>query len=288
MTDANVILGFLNPEYLVGGDLRINRARAETAILERIAKPLGIDLITAAAGIHRVANSTMQRAIRSVSIERGRDPRDFALMAFGGNGPVHAAGLAAELDITRVIVPPWPGLFSAIGLLASNVEQLYSQSLVSRLTKLDVAAAENVLQSMEARARREFAAEGFDEDRLALQRFADLRYRQQISEIMIPLPRRALRVGDVAALTEALHQEHATTFGYDTRDVEVEIVALKLRARGLRAKDAATIDWSSRACGPTARQQPSRLLRSRPRNAVDAGHRPRRRRNERNAGTGHH
>ena len=244
VTDANVALGFLNPEYLVGGDLRIDRARAETAILENIAKPLGIDLIAAAAGVHRVANSTMQRAIRSVSIERGRDPRDFALIAFGGNGPVHAAGLAAELDITRVIVPPWPGLFSAIGLLTSDVEQLYSQSLVSRLTKLDVAAAENVLQSMEARARREFAAEGFGEDRLELQRFADLRYRQQISEIMIPLPQRSLRASDVAALTEALHREHAATFGYDTRDMEVEIVALKLRARGLREENAAEIDWS--------------------------------------------
>jgi N-methylhydantoinase A len=244
VTDANVILGFLNPEFLVGGDLRIDRSRAVAAISEKIANPLGLDLTTAAAGIHRVANSTMQRAIRSVSIERGRDPRDFALMAFGGNGPVHAAGLAAELDITRVIVPPWPGLFSAIGLLASNVELLYSQSLVSRLSKLNIGAAERVLQALEARARREFAAEGFGEDRLQLQRFADLRYRQQISEIMILLPRRPLRDGDVANWAEALHREHAATFGYDTRDVEVELVSLKLRARGLQDKDAAKIDWS--------------------------------------------
>jgi N-methylhydantoinase A len=244
VTDANVVLGFLNPEFLVGGSLRIDGSRAGAAISEKIARPLGLDLIAAAAGIHRVVNSTMQRAIRSVSIERGRDPRDFALIAFGGNGPVHAAGLAAALDITRIIVPPWPGVFSAIGLLASDVELLYSQSLLSRLSKLDIFAAEQVLQALEARARREFATEGFGEDRLHLERFADLRYRQQISEIMIPLPNRPLRQGDVADLAESLHHEHAATFGYDTRDVEIEIVSLKLRARGLRDKATAQIDWS--------------------------------------------
>jgi N-methylhydantoinase A len=244
MTDANVVLGFVDPDFLVGGELKIDRERAERAIADKIAKPLGVDVVTAAAGIHRVANATMQRAIRSVSIERGRDPRDFALMAFGGNGPVHAAGLAAELDIQRIVIPPWAGVFSAIGLLTSDVEQLYSRSLVSRLPKLDVGLAEDMLQAMEERARKEFAIEGFAGDNLSLERFADLRYRQQVSEIMLPLPDRALEAGDVAGLAEALHREHAITFGYDTRDIEVEIVALKLRARGLRDRETSMIDWS--------------------------------------------
>ena len=244
MTDANVVLGYVDPDFLVGGELRIDRDRAERAIADKIAKPLGIDVMTAAAGIHRVANATMQRAIRSVSIERGRDPRDFTLMAFGGNGPVHAAGLASELDIQRIVVPPWAGVFSAIGLLTSDVEQLYSRSLVARLSRLDVGVAENILQAMEERARREFAVEGFAGESLSLERFADLRYRQQISEIMLPLPDRPLVASDVDELAEALHREHAATFGYDTRDMEVEVVALKLRARGLRDRASASIDWS--------------------------------------------
>ena len=117
VTDANLVLGYLNPGYLVGGELRLDAARAERALREHVAEPLGLSLLDAAEGIHRIANAAMQRAIRSVSIERGRDPRDFTLVAFGGSGPVHAAGLAEALDIGRILIPPHPGLFSAIGLL---------------------------------------------------------------------------------------------------------------------------------------------------------------------------
>ena len=246
VTDANVVLGFLNPEYLVGGALRLDRARAERALSDHIAKPLGLSLTAAAEGVHRVANAAMQRAIRAVSIERGRDPRDFSLIAFGGSGPVHAARLARDLDVARVVVPPHPGTFSALGLLASDVEQLYTHSALAVLARLDAADAEATLAVMEARARAEFAREGFSGARVEIRRFADLRYRRQTSELMIPLPERGLRAEDLRGLEEAFHREHEATYGYATRDERVEIVALKLRARGLREAAAPPV-WGDAA-----------------------------------------
>jgi len=234
VTDANLVLGYLNPDYLVGGELRLDAACAERAIREHVAGPLGLSLVDAAEGIHRIANAAMQRAIRSVSIERGRDPRDFTLVAFGGSGPVHAAGLAEALDIARILVPPHPGLFSAIGLLAADVQQLYTRSLLRELGKADLGAAESILREMAARALDDLRAEGFGAGDVKLDRFADLRYRKQISELLLPLPERALEPADRERLAEAFHREHEATYGYAMRDERIEIVSLKLRARGTR------------------------------------------------------
>jgi N-methylhydantoinase A len=242
VTDANLVLGYLNPGYLVGGELRLDAERAERAIREHVAAPLGLALVDAAAGIHRIANAAMQRAIRSVSIERGRDPRDFTLVAFGGSGPVHAAGLAEALDIGRILVPPHPGLFSAIGLLTADVQQLYTRSLLRELGKVDMAAAEAVLVEMEARAVHDLGSEGFRAGDVKLERFADLRYRKQISELMLPLPARSLEPADRARLADAFHREHEATYGYAMRDERIEVVALKLRASGARPSAAPAWD----------------------------------------------
>ena len=242
VTDANVILGYLNPGYLVGGDLKLYPELAERALSEHIAKPLGMSVLQAAEGIHRIANATMQRAIRSVSIERGRDPRDFALIAFGGSGPVHAAGLAQDLDIASVVVPPYPGLFSALGLLSASVEQLYTRSILTDIGRLDPGRADAILQEMEIRARADLASEGFGDGSLDLSRFADVRYRKQISELMLPLPDHALGAADLAELAEAFHCEHEHTYGYAMREERVELVALKVRARGNRGNGSAHVD----------------------------------------------
>ena len=242
VTDANVVLGFLNPQYLCGGELRMDAARAWRAIEEQVAAPLGLSVLQAAQGIHRIANATMQRAIRSVSIERGRDPRDFTLVAFGGSGPVHAAGLAADLDVGRVVVPPHPGLFSALGLLAAQVEQIHTRSVLTDVLRLPVEQARAIVDEMERRAGDELRAEGFAPERIELTRFADLRYRRQISELMLPLPPGPLDAGTLAALGQAFHDEHERTYGYAMPDERVEIVAFKLRARGHRT-DAAEVPW---------------------------------------------
>ena len=129
VTDASLILGHLNPDFLVGGALKLNAERARTMFAERIARPLGLSLEHAAYGAQRIASANMMRAIRAVSIERGRDPRDYALCAFGGNGPVFACTMAKELGMRRVLVPPSPGLFSAFGLLYAEVEHHYGAHL---------------------------------------------------------------------------------------------------------------------------------------------------------------
>ena len=120
LTDANLVLGYLNQTHLLGGALPIDGAAAHRALRERVAEPLGLDLLEAAYGVHRIAVSNMVRVARAVSTERGRDPRRCVLVAFGGNGPVHAAEVARQLGIGDVVVPPWPGLFSAFGLLAAE------------------------------------------------------------------------------------------------------------------------------------------------------------------------
>ena len=253
VTDANVILGYLNPAYLCGGELVLDAERARQAVQTHIAAPLGLSLVEAADGIHRIANATMQRAIRSVSIERGRDPRDFSLIAFGGSGPVHAAGLAADLDIGRIIVPPHPGLFSALGLLAADIEQLYTRSVLTELERLDPARGDRILAEMAARAERDLAGEGFARVSMEVTRFADLRYRRQISELMLPIPDGPLSPAVLSEMTEAFHAEHARTYGYAIRDEHVELVAFKLRARGNRA-NAAEVPWSSLADTRTVRR----------------------------------
>jgi N-methylhydantoinase A len=249
VTDANVVLGYLNPGYLVGGELRLNAARAERSLRE-LAAPLGLPLLEAADGIHRIANAAMQRAIRSVSIERGRDPRDFTLVAFGGSGPVHAAGLAEALDITRILIPPHPGLFSAIGLLSADVEQLHTRSFLRELGKADLAAAETIFREMEARVLGDLATEGFGADSVRLERFADLRYRKQISELLLPLPAHPLGGADRGPLAEAFHAEHETTYGYAMRDEHIEIVSLKVKARAARATAAPAWNRMQAGAGP--------------------------------------
>jgi N-methylhydantoinase A len=251
-------LGYLNPEFLVGGDLRIEPEKAERAVARDIAEPLGLSILKAAEGIHRIANATMHRAIRSVTIERGRDPRDFTLIAFGGSGPVHAAGLAGALEISAVLVPPHPGVFSSFGLLVSEVEHLYTRSLLTDLAKFSPAITESVLGEMEVRAREDFAAEGFTGERLLLRRFADVRYRRQIYDLLLPLPDRPLEEGDRDRLAAAFHEEHRRTYGYAMEDERLELVSLKVRAQGVREGRTA-LPWSGAENGdgprPSGREE---------------------------------
>jgi N-methylhydantoinase A len=128
ITDANLILGYINPSYLVGGSLTLHADRAHTVFDEKIARRLGLSLAHAAYGAHQIAASNMIRAIKAVSTEHGRDPRDYALFAFGGNGPIFAAGMAAALQMQRIVVPPSPGLFSSFGLLYADVAHHYSRT----------------------------------------------------------------------------------------------------------------------------------------------------------------
>jgi N-methylhydantoinase A len=148
VTDADVLLGYLNPVHLLGGDFPLERDRASRAVREKVAQPLGISEIEGAHGVHLLVNSNMGRALRAVSSERGRDPRRFDLVAFGGSGPVHAAGLADMLDIRRIVIPPFPGVFSSFGLLVADVEHHFVQTYFKTFQDLELAALRSVEWSL--------------------------------------------------------------------------------------------------------------------------------------------
>ena len=227
VTDANVVLGYLNPAALAGGAVKLNPGRAHEVLEQRIAKPLGLPLAEAAYGAHLIAASNMMRAIRAVSSERGRDPREYALFAFGGNGPLFAAGMARALEMTRVVVPPAPGLFSAFGLLYSEVEHHYVRTWRRRARGLDPAELEEAFGRLEGEARAQLAAEGFGAAAVRITRSADCRYQGQSFELTVP-------VTPTVTLEEAFGREHARTYGHRAGvDEPVEIVSLRVVGQGL-------------------------------------------------------
>jgi len=233
VTDANVLLGYLNPDYLVGGGLRLDAERAARVLHDRVALPVGLDLTAAAYGAHLIANSNMIRAVKAVSTERGRDPRDYVLFAFGGNGSLHGVGMAGELEMRAVIVPPAPGLFSAFGLLFSEVEHHIVRSYLRRLADVDVAELHGLLGRLAAEADATLADEGYGPEARALTWEADLRYVGQSFELTIPFGARALTPGALSDLAERFGQEHERTYGHRAVDEPVEIVSLRLTARGV-------------------------------------------------------
>jgi N-methylhydantoinase A len=235
VTDANVVLGFVNPEALAGGGLRIRRELAVRAIEESIARPLRLTVEEAAWGVHRVANAAMARALRAVSTERGVDPRELAIFAFGGNGPVHAATLARLLDLHRILVPPLPGLFSALGMLFPQTEHHYVRTHKRALDALDVAALETDFAALESDGREALAADGFAAADHRFERLVDLRYAGANSEITVPLPATATP----AALCEAFAQAHERQFGYRSDEERVETMSVRVIARGARESSLA-------------------------------------------------
>ena len=230
VTDANVVLGFVNPEALAGGGLRIRRELAVQAIERAIAGPLGLPVEEAAWGVHRVANATMARALRAVSTERGLDPRELAIFAFGGNGPVHAATLARVLDIRRILVPPLPGLFSALGMLFPQTEHHYVRTHKRPLDELDAAALASDYGALEADGGSALESEGFAAADHRFERLIDLRYAGANSEITVPLP----AAPTPSALRELFAQAHERQFGYRSDEEAVETMSVRVIARGAR------------------------------------------------------
>jgi N-methylhydantoinase A len=232
VTDANLLLGYLNPGYLVGGALKLNSEKARRVFAEKIAGPLGMTIEKAAHGAHLIAASNMIRAIKAVSTERGRDPREFALFAFGGNGPVFAGGMAAALGIKRIVVPPSAGLFSSFGLLYADVEYHYSRTLRRLLRISNVGDIERAWDALAAQALAQLQAGGFAENKAKIRRSASLHYHGQTYELTVPLPDGPL---DVAQLEEAFGREHEKTYGHRAgADEPVELVTIHVVGYGLR------------------------------------------------------
>lgn len=225
VTDANLVLGYLNPDYFLGGRMRLDVEAARRGIEAAIARPLGLSVAEAAWGIHQIVNTNMELATRVVSIERGYDPRQLAFAAFGGSGPVHGCRLAQALRIPRVILPAAAGVTSAIGLLAAEVKFDLSRSYVTRLSALDAARLARILDEMRA-AGTEVIREAGVEGPLTVVRTADLRYVGQGYELTVTLPDGPIGDGIAATLREAFNAVYAQRYGYADPKAEVELVTV--------------------------------------------------------------
>ena len=232
VTDANVVLGRLSPTHLLGGRLPIDSAAAEAAVRTHVADPLGQDVMEAAAGIVSVVNHGMAEALRIVSVERGHDAREFSLVAFGGAGPVHAAALADELDIPEVVIPPIPGGFSALGLVATDLRRDWSHTFYSPIDSIDVEALDRRLAQLERSARNMLRDAGIPEADRIVERAADCRYTKQAYELTVPLAPGAVTRETLDALAREFHAQHLRTYGHENPNESVQMVNVRVTATG--------------------------------------------------------
>lgn len=239
VTDANVVLGYLNPNHLVGGALRIDGSLSRAAYEREIAGPLGLSVEQAALGAHRIAASNMIRALRAVSTERGRDPREFALFAFGGNGPLFACGLAQSLGIRQIIVPPAAGLFSSCGLLYADVEYHFARTFRRLLRGSTFDPIAEAWAALTAAARERLSADGYTAGKMQISRSAALHYKGQSFELVVPVPDGPFDARMAAQLEEAFGAEHERVYGHRAGpDEPVELVSIQVVGRARSDRNA--------------------------------------------------
>jgi N-methylhydantoinase A len=231
VTDANLVLGRLGPDTRLGGELALDPDMAGQAIRDRIAAPLGLDLVAAASGILRVANATMARGIRVVSVERGHDPRRLTLVPFGGAGPMHGAALARELGIPRLLIPPTPGILCALGMLVADLRHELVQTRLAAHRALSAEAAQAIFAPMLEEARRLLEADRVPAERQRLEMRVEMRYVGQSYELPIPLAE--LGEAEWTGLAAVFHAEHARRFGHSDPAAPIEIVSFAVTATGL-------------------------------------------------------
>jgi N-methylhydantoinase A len=248
LTDAHLVLGRI-PEALLGGELLLDVRAARAAIETRIARPLKLGVEEAAAGIVEITDNNMARAIRTVSVGRGHDPRRFALIAFGGAGPLHACRLAELLDIPTLIIPPRPGVLSTWGLLDTDIRATFVRTAGAAARRAtdggDVSTVETTWAELEAQARAWLDGEGVPRDRQRVERAADLRYQYQSFELSCPLGEGAVTRERLATLVETFHREHRRLYTYDLPAAPVELVNLRVTAIGRLPQRATPVSSSS-------------------------------------------
>ncbi|HZA57273.1 MAG TPA: hydantoinase/oxoprolinase family protein, partial [Candidatus Udaeobacter sp.] len=211
VTDANLIAGRIDPEYFLGSGIRLQRDRAAQAIAEKIAQPLGLSIEDAALGILTIANFNMSLAVRAVSVEKGYDPRDCVLVPSGGGGALHAMAIARELSVPRVIIPPIPAYFSALGMLLADLKHDYVQTFIRELNETSAAELADAFASLEQSATEILTEEGAELRQIVLRRFLDMRYRGQEYTLPVPITENLRAISDFGAIRsrfDQLHQEH--------------------------------------------------------------------------------
>ena len=232
-TDANVVLGWVEPSKFLGGDMEATANPSQEVIQRDIADPLGLDLTEAASAIEQIAIANMCNAVRLVSTSKGYDPRDFALVAFGGAGPMHAAHVAQEMNIPTVIVPPYPGINSALGCLLVDVEHDLSRTFITDTVEDVVDDLESVFVEMETEILGRLEEEGIDEEAIQMDRTLKMRYVGQWRSLDVPCSR---PVEDMLAIRERFHREHERSYAYSDTDQRVEIYGLHVTGRGIVEK----------------------------------------------------
>ena len=257
VTDANLVLGRLRPAQFLGGRLPLDKPRAEQ-VISGLAAQIGSGVQETALGIIRVVNANMERAIRTISLERGYDPRRFTLIPFGGAGPMHCCELAQELGIPRVLAPTHPGILSALGVAIANVVKDYSRTVMLRGGEIDRQRLEEEFHGMENRAREELRQEGLPVDRMTAHRFLDARYVGQSFELTIDYPAPSSRRSDLQrAIANRFYQAHMQRFGYADRMEAVEIVNLRLKLELEVEKPSPRLENSLEDTGPQPGQSSS-------------------------------
>lgn len=236
VTDAHLLLGRILPDHFLGGHMRLQPKRLGP-YFEAMAKPYNLSPEALAQGVLDVANSAMERAIRVISVERGHDPREFTLFSFGGAGGMHAVDLARLLGIPQVLIPPNPGILSAIGMLLADTIKDYSRT-VMRDQQITDDALQHLFTPMEEQAKKALAAEGITAEHVLLEHWLDMRYQGQAYEILVPFD---------TDFIDRFHREHQKTYGYANSQKPVEIVNIRLRARGTADKPA----WDKQPPAPT-------------------------------------
>ena len=231
VTDANVVLGTLNPAHLLGGRMPIDRARAEVAVA-RLGRTLGLDPMTTAQGIVSIVTANMAKAIRVISVQRGHDPRDYTLVAFGGAGPLHAARLARELEIPRLLVPRHPGILCALGLLLADLKTNFAQTRLTVLTAEAGARMTQTFDALETRGTAWFEREGIAPAARTTRRTVDMRYAGQNYELPVGWPDAPSPSALIKELTAAFERAHERLYGYIAPEEPIQAVTFRLEVIG--------------------------------------------------------
>jgi N-methylhydantoinase A len=242
VTDADLVLGRINPGRFLGGRMQLDLAAARRAIEGKIARPLGLGIEEAALGIAQIADTAMSLSVRAVSVHKGVDPRDTTMIAFGGAGPLHALSIAREISIPRVVIPKLPGNFSALGMLMASWRQDFVRTLVGRIGALDPRVVEQVFDELASTAAAEAGRDGIEPGRAVLRFYADLRYVGQEHALQIPVDGASALTGGLDGLRRRFHTEHDKRYGQAAIEESLEIVNVRLVVTAARA-DTLAESW---------------------------------------------
>lgn len=235
VTDADLLLGYLDPDFFHGGELRLDLEAAKIAV-KQLTDPLGMDETEVASGIYQIVNANMAAALSVVSVQRGHDPREFVLVVAGGAGPIHAAAIARELEIPLIQIPRESSVFCAAGMLISDLKHDYVRTFARELTNVDISEVQDLYREMADNGRETLAVERVPEDRIELKYSADLHYVGQFNEVEVPSGGVDLTAGGLDKMIDAFHERHDTLYGYSMPGAPVELINLRVSARGMTDK----------------------------------------------------